>query len=372
MRIAQIVPSLEERHGGPSKSVYDLSAAIAAAGHEVELLATGEESQEIPGQESFSTRIFKRGWPDFLCPSAGLRRHLSESDAEIVHHHALWLRTLHYAHRSAARKGARFVVSPRGMMSRWAMHHRHGRKRLAGWFVHPGALAAAHGWHATSDEEAADIRALGFRQPVCVAPNGVAAPSSEKATEAARYWSELCPDVGSRPVALFYSRFHRKKRVVELIDAWLENGPRDWLLLMVGIPEEYTVEMIEDYILRASGSGRVRVFSGIDRPPPYSVASLFLLASHNENFGLAIAEALAHGVPALVTDSTPWRVLNENGGGWCLPWEKFPGAIRAATAEGPERLRTRGTIARNWVLREYSWEKPARSLAAFYATLQAT
>lgn len=369
MKLCQIVPSLEERYGGPSKSVQDLSEGLARAGHDVELLTTDPGPGGVRAEGRLAVRTFHRGWPGRLCRSAGLRDHLGRTAPDVIHHHSLWLRTLHYAHRAAVRRRASLVVSPRGMLNEWAWQHRRRHKRFAAAFVHPGALGAVRGWHATSEEEAAEIRARGFGQPICVAPNGVSAPAPERVEEAGAYWREACPAAETRPVALFYSRFHRKKRVLELIDAWIDRGPRDWLLLLVGIPEEYAPDMLEDYAQRAGGGDRVAVFSGAGRPPPYAVASLFLLPSHSENFGLAVAEALAHGVPALVTDTTPWRALGETGAGWCVPWEDYPEALRAAAAEGPERLRERGASARDWVLREYSWEKPVRLLEEFYRQL---
>ena len=151
---------------------------------------------------------------------------------------------------------------------------------------------------------------------------------------------------------------------------WLEHGPRDWLLLLVGIPQDYTPALLDDYVMRQSGAGRVQAFSGINQPPPYSVASLFLLPSHNENFGLVIAEAMAHGVPALVTDTTPWRAINSHGLGWCVPWDDYAAALKTATAEGPPALLTRGAHAREWILREYAWDRSARDLATFYAQLK--
>ena len=102
------------------------------------------------------------------------------------------------------------------MMSGWAWRHRRLRKQLAGLLVHPGAFAAAAGWHATSPEERDDIVALGFRQPVCVSPNGVPLPAEAELVAARTEWQQLCPAAKSRPVALFYSRLHRKKRVREL------------------------------------------------------------------------------------------------------------------------------------------------------------
>ncbi len=347
-----------------------LCRAFGRDGHSVELLTTDPSASAEGDEQQLGTlriRTFRRDWPERLCPSRGLRRALLQTNADIVHHHSLWLRTLHYANRACSH----LVISPRGMMSSWAWHHRSGRKRLARWLVHPGAMESALGWHATSTEEEKDIRSLGFQQPACLAPNGVDASTQTEIEESRRHWQSACPETAGRPVALFYSRFHQKKRVLELIDSWLEHSPKDWLLLLAGIPEEFTPQALEDYASRLSGAGRVRAFASLGRPPPYAVANLFLLPSHNENFGLVVAEAMAYGVPALVTDSTPWKELNHRALGWCVPWQDFGATLAGATAEGPERLRARGAIARTWVLENFSWDKSAKILADFYATLKA-
>jgi glycosyltransferase involved in cell wall biosynthesis len=371
MRIAQIVPSLESRHGGPSVSVPALAGGLAQAGHDVSLLATGPARsiarQTEPG---LTSQIFARGWPERICPSAGLAAHLRTLQTDILHSHGLWLRPLHYAHRRARACGAPLVISPRGMMAPWAWWHHHGQKALADKFVHPGALRYARGWHATSEAEAGDIRALGFKQPVCVAPNGVAAPTAQDLEQATAHWGKACPGAFEQPTALFYSRLHPKKRVLELIDLWLTQAPSPWLLLVVGIPETYTVAQLTDYVYRSGGSDRVVIFDGTDVPPPYVAASLLLLPSHSENFGLVIAEALAHGVPAIVTDTTPWQSMNSAGVGWCVPWAIFGEALEAALAMGPDALLEIGEQARSWVLAEYSWEKSANLLADFYSSLR--
>jgi glycosyltransferase involved in cell wall biosynthesis len=366
-----IVPSLETRHGGPSKSVLGLSLALANGSNSVELLTTEPGRGSTQDQGSLKIYSFHRDWPGSICASKGLRRHLHSIDADVVHHHSIWLRTLHYAHKAAMRLRSPLVVSPRGMMDSWAWRHHRRKKSFARAVIHPGAFEAVTGWHATSEQEAECIGALGFKQPICVAPNGVDVPSEGELNEAAAHWKEIVPSSTQRPIALFYSRFHRKKRLLELIDSWLENGPRDWLLLVVGIPEDYTPEMIEDYVLRSGHSGRVRAIDGFGHPPPYAIASLFVLPSHGENFGLSIAEALASGVPALVTTSTPWSGMNINGCGWCVPWGDYGAALRAATSEAPETLRARGAIGRQWVKESYSWGKPAGLLAEFYASLRA-
>ena len=373
MRIAQIVPSLEEKHGGPSKSVQRLAATLSRFGHEVDLLAT-RPGNETAATEDGRLRVlqFRRDRPEFLCASSDLQDHLRQHAYDCLHHHALWLRTLHYACRAAHTTGARLVISPRGMLSDWSWRHRRWKKWLAARLVHPGAFTQAHGWHATSEAEADDIRRRGFSQPVCVAPNGVEVPSAEELTRAHEVWTQLCPAVAVRPVAVFYSRFHRKKRLLELIDLWIDIAPKEWLLLVAGIPQEYTVESLTAYVQRRSAQERIVVFDGSDRPPPYGVASLFLLPSHSENFGMVVAEAMAWGVPVLVTDTTPWAELSGQNAGWCVPWENYGPALRHAIAESTDRLEQRGARARDWVLARYSWEQTVRPLTEFYDRLANT
>jgi len=371
VRACHIVPSLEARYGGPSKSVLGLARAMAAGGDHVDLLATDPGQPSRSSAPNLELRTFHRAWPGAVCRSPELRRALGPLPADVVHHHSLWLRTLHYAHRKARRDGVPLVVSPRGMMDAWAWRHHRRRKALARAFIHPGAFRAAAGWHATSDAEAEAIRRQGFRQPVCVAPNGVAAAAPAERAAAEAHWRGVLGPREQRPIALFYSRLHRKKRLLELIDLWLDQGPRDWLLLVVGIPEDYTAAMLDTYVMNAGQSGRVRAYDGSDQPAPYAVASLFVLPSHGENFGLSIAEALAEGVPALVTDTTPWTALEREQAGWCVPWAAFGAALRQATSLEPAARREMGRSARAWVLRSYSWERSARLLAEFYAKLRA-
>lgn len=371
MRLCHIVPSLAERHGGPSKSVRALANHAVEAGTQVELLSTQLPGEIItPGEDDRARiRVFPRIAPRWLVRSPGLQEHLLTTPYRCIHHHSLWLLTLRYAAEASRRQGIPLIISPRGMMNSWAWRHHRWRKRLAELLVHPGAFQQAAGWHATSAEEASDIHTLGFRQPVCVSPNGVNLPTEADLAAARTIWQELCPAVRTRPVALFYSRLHRKKRVRELIDLWLGAPRGDWLLLIVGTAEEYTAAELAAEVSRQGGSERITVLDGAGRPPPYAVASLFVLPSHSENFGLVIAEALAAGVPALVTDTTPWSDLGPNRAGWCVHWDEFGDTLRQALFTPPQELRAMGRSGQSWVAREYSWSRAAGLLHGFYRHL---
>ena len=373
MKIAQVVPSLEARHGGPSRSVRGLAGGLAQIGHTVELLTTGPlMATPIPAQGHLQIKSFDREAPAMLARSNPLSQHLAQQSYDVIHSHGLWQRPLHYAHHAARKSSVPLVISPRGMMSPWAWKHRRWKKRLAAWLIHPGAFAAATGWHATCDTEAADIRRLGFNQPICVAPNGVVPPSAAIEAGEARHWRSLITAMAGRQVALFYSRFHSKKRVIELIDLWLEKPRGDWVLLIAGIPEQYAVNQLEAYILRNGGGGRILVQDGAGHPPPYAAADLFLLPSHSENFGLVVAEALVRAVPVLTTDGTPWKELDAVGAGRCVPWANYGNALDALLDETPDALKASGERGRLWASETFAWDKTARTLADFYASLSKT
>lgn len=370
MRIAHVVPSLEDRHGGPSKSVRALANATAAA-EPVDLLTTLEPGQQMvpSGDDAAAIHVFPREAPRRLCASAGLQRRLTTTAYDVIHSHALWLLTLRYAHDAAQRTGAPLVLSPRGMMSGWAWEHHRWRKRLASWFVHPGAMDAADGWHATSAEEAEDIRRLGFAQPICIAPNGVELPTPADLAAARAAWHAEFPQLASRRVALFYSRFHRKKRLRELIDLWLASAPADWLLLVAGVPEEYSLAKVQNWCAGAAAS-RIVVADGRNRPPPFAAAEVLLLPSHSENFGLVVAEALAAKVPAVVTNTIPWTGLATHGAGACVAWDDYPATLRATLAASADKLAARGARGRRWVAKEFTWQHAAARLLDFYRSLK--
>ena len=370
MRVCHIVPSLEERHGGPSKSVRALANAQAHLGASADLLATQVQVPTTPLPDAAHIAIFPREFPEWLCTSRELKHHLIATPYQCVHHHSLWLRTLHYAHTAAHRLGVPLIIAPRGMLSDWAYRHHRWKKKLAELFVHPRALAAATGWHATSDEEAADIRRLGFTQPICVAPNGVTTPAPTELAHARSRWHELCPATKQRPVAVFYSRFHRKKRLRELFDMWIGENTGEWLLLLAGLPEEYSVAEINGWITAANAQERVVVFDSTGLPPPYAVGSLFLLPSHSENFGLVVAEALVAGLPVLTTDTTPWREMEQQHAGWCVAWEKFGATLGTALKTPATELSAMGARGRTWAEHQFTWERSGRLLLDFYQRLR--
>lgn len=379
--VVHVLASLDPRHGGPSRTVPALASAQAEAGARV-ALAVLAPPPDCPARPPFSPRLAVHAFPalpgpagSVLACSPGLAAFLASVSAKTIHAHGLWLRPLHHAARAARRLGAPLVLGPRGMLEPWAAAHHAWKKRLAARLVHPRAAALVAGWHATSEQEADNLRRppawlrAPAAAPVCVAPNGIDAPDPALAAPARAAWLAAYPKLRDTRVALFYGRFHRKKRVAELVELWRSAPRPGWTLLVAGIPGDYSVADLAA-LAGDSPASRIVVADGAPLPAPYPLCDLFLLPSHSENFGQAVVEALASGVPALVTDTLPWHGLAPAGAGRCVSWADYPAALAALLAASPAEFDPLRAAARRWALAEFTWEKSARLLLEFYPALR--
>jgi glycosyltransferase involved in cell wall biosynthesis len=367
------VPNLATSSGGPAENVPRLAAALTEEGLQVELhwqgSSSGEGTPVIP-ERLVEPREARPSWPRQLGRSPEMWRNLLASRADLVHAHCVWMLPLGYGARSARERGVPLVISPRGMLAPWALKRSRVKKAAARRFLHPGAFEQAAGWHATSEQEADDLRAFGVTSSICLAPNGIEAPSTSDEA-AIRAYLHLAPELGGRRILLSYSRFHSTKRPLELLRDFAQVAPRhpSWHLLAVGIPEEYSVERVKAEASRQSISDRVTVLDGRTLPKPYPLADLFVLPSHVESFGRVVAEALAAGIPVITTTRTPWAGLDEAGAGACVPLERIRAALDQAMSQEPTTLQNAGARGRRWVVAKYSWASSARRLADFYEAL---
>src|SRR5690606_16611888 len=145
MKILHTITALRPEDGGPSRSVPALANAEARHGHDVQVFTTGAATigSEAAPSDAATFHYFPRSSPAAFGCSGRMAKALDTHKPDIVHHHAIWHRTLHYAHQLALRTGAPLVISPRGMMLPWAWQHHRKRKGWADRMLHPGAFVAA-------------------------------------------------------------------------------------------------------------------------------------------------------------------------------------------------------------------------------------
>jgi glycosyltransferase involved in cell wall biosynthesis len=367
-----VVPDLAPSSGGPAENVPRLAEAVAGFGVQVELHWQGsaEDRTVTPLASAVENRVAGPARPRTLGRSPEMRRRLRESKADLIHAHCLWMLPLGYAAEAARVQSVPLVISPRGMLAPWSLRRSPWKKRAARALLHRGAFQQAAGWHATSDQEARDVLSLGTGAPVCTAPNGIE-PSTPMDSVARTAYLERAPELRDRRVLLFYSRFHSKKRVLELLRDFAGLAPTHarWHLLAVGIPEEYSVDRLRGEAARLGIPDRVTVLDGRTLPKPYGLAELYVLPSHDENFGRVVAEALAAGVPVIATRGTPWSgIATADAGAW-VTLEEIPAALSGFMSRSTDELRAAGERGRGWVLGAFDWKTIAGTMVAFYESL---
>jgi glycosyltransferase involved in cell wall biosynthesis len=253
------------------------------------------------------------------------------SDYDCVVANGLWQYTSFAAWRRFARSETPYFVFPHGMLDPW-FKRTYPLKHLKKWLYWPWAeyrvLRDARAVIFTSKEECRLAREsfslYRCREAIC--PLGVEGPTSGSAEEfLTRY-----PEFRGKQILLFLGRLHPKKGCDLLIDAFSKAAPNDnsSVLVMAG-PDQWGGELKE----QAAQSGRTVAFTGmLEGSMKWSAlkaAEAFVLPSHQENFGLAVAEALACNVPVLISNRVNiWREAQEDGAGF----------VEGDDAAGTERL----------------------------------
>jgi glycosyltransferase involved in cell wall biosynthesis len=363
-----IVASIADPGAGPSYSVRALAGALAALGAEVRLHSVRGWRD---GGDPVETGVLHTTHRQDLaavpllgaaCLSRELAAALARSDAAVLHGHGLWLAPNIYPARAARRVGAKWVVSPRGMLSAEAMTFSSAKKRVFWRLFQRRALVAADLIHATGEGEVADIRAAGLVGPVAVIPNGVDLPPPPAAG----------PRTGPLTI-LSLGRIHPKKGLDSLVRAWasLEAAWPDWRLRIVGPAELGHDRALIDLAARL-GLARCAIegpLYGDDRLAALRGANLFVLPTLSENFAMTVAEALAAGTPVISTRGAPWAGLETEGCGWWIDHGPAPLAetLALAMSLGRPALAAMGERGRAWMARDFAWSRIAGDMLQAYA-----
>ncbi len=322
MKILHAISSIDPRHGGTSEAVLQLGREGVRLGHTVEIVSIDDPAERWiddfpltlhakgPGKTAFQYSPEFQRW---LCENVG------RFDTVVVH--ALWQYT-GVAVRSACEGGKQppYFVFPHGMLDPYFDQFpiKRMKKNLFWWWADYRVLRDARAIFFTAEEErlGAHHSFKSLRGQDVIAPLGIADPPPFR-PEMQTALSEKIPALAGRPYLLFLGRIHLKKGCDFLLRAWAQVSAQHPDLCLVMAGPDQTGWAAE---LQTLGNDRVfwpGMLAGDAKWGALYGAEAFVLPSHQENFGLAVAEALACSTPVLISKKVNiWREITEAGGGF--------------------------------------------------------
>ncbi len=385
MKILQIVPSISLVYGGPSQMVLGFSAALAAKGVEVTVLTTdsngdvGQPPLDVPldrpvEQDGYQVRYFRcspfRRYKFSLDLLRWLYWHAFEFD--LAHIHALFSPVSTAAAAIARSRRLPYILRPLGILDPADLQKKKQLKRLYAALFERSNLAGAAAIHFTSQQEAKISERFGVATKDLVIPLGVNLPPAPA--------GEISPlPLPPSPRVLFMSRIEPKKGLDLLLPAleFLLSEKVDFHFILAGSnPQDSEYEAKIRARVEASSLAQFTTVTGFVsgevKASLLREADIFVLPSYYENFGIAVAEAMAAGTPVVISDRVHiWEEVQQAEAGWVgkTEVESIASLLREALQNPAERKR-RGLNAREYALRYYRWDAIAeRAIEAYQQIL---
>lgn len=387
LRVLQIVPSISLVYGGPSQMIRGFSQSLAQAGAEVTVLTTdsngdfGQPPLAVPlnqpvSQDGYTVRYFRcapfRRYKFSLPLLRWLAAHAQDYD--IAHIHALFSPVSTAAATVARWRGLPYLLRPLGTLDPADLNKKKQLKQLYGQWLEGPNLAGAAALHFTSQQEAVVSHRFGAQGRDVVIPLGVEPPQTvppEQVQQVCDRWQ--IPSDRSR--LLFLSRLDPKKGLdllIPVLEQLHQTGIPFHAIIAGANPQDPAYEQaVADRIATSSLRDCTTLtgfVTGATKAALLQAADVFVLPSYYENFGIAVAEAMAAGLPVVITQGVYiWADVEHSQSGWISPLTAagLAQTLEVALSDVAEQRR-RGELAQAFAIRAYSWPAIAEKTLAIY------
>jgi len=340
MKILHVIPSVSPKRGGPSFTVRNMAEGLAARGINVEIATTDDdEVGRLPNAPLNGVRLengvpvrYFRKQSEFYLFSWPLTQWLATHarDYDVLHLHALFSYPVMPAAFFAHQAKRPYILRPLGVLNRYGMENRRPLlKQLSFSLLDSYILRHATRVHYTAEDERQQAAILGVPHRSIVIPLGIdLSPFTESTKD--NWLANHTPHFIGRQIILFLSRIDPKKGLDLLIPAFAElRQMRDNVGLVIagdGSPDYITTlqQMASDLGVTEDiyWAGFV---AGREKCAVYRAADLFVLPSYSENFGVVVVEALASGLPVILSNQVGiYREVESAQAGWVVPCEIDP------------------------------------------------
>ena len=383
MKLVGVMPYYKPAYslGGPVASNSDLLEGLVRLGISVTVLTTnanGEGELDVPIGDTVDingvqVRYFRRadGAPRsfYYAPELGKACRQVFQEADCGYFSATWTYPMFAGARAAWRNKIPYVVCPRGSFMRWSMRQKRLKKAAYMYLVERKLTDRAAAIQCTSILEQQQTTELGLRPCIVSIPNGMDVERFARLPERGRLRARLRLS-GTDILSVFVGRLHPMKRIDLAIRAFARVAEkcREAYFAIVGADDGEETRL-KDLVANLRLGSRVfflGLLTGDDLLQLYSDADLLTLLSSRENFGMAVLEAMASGLPVLVgTEVGLADEVQAAGAGWVVGDRVHEIAEAWAEFIMDHARRSRcGEQGRLLVARSFSTEAVARRMLA--------
>lgn len=364
------VPDL--RFGGPPQKIHSVAQGLIDFGHTVRVLTFQHDDGRADGEtkiDRVSVRYLPwrgRGLRQIPLAWDVMRREIVP--AQVVHCYGLYTALIPLATQAANRAGVPVVQEPLGMYPPRARNQ--PAKNLYNRWITRRLFNGAAAIIAASESEAADLKRFVPHANIVHRPNGIdlkAYASLPSGDELRRIWN-IPPE---KKIVLFIGRISPIKNLEELVQAFARASLTDCHLVMVGPSEPQYEKRLRALVHRENIRATVLLAGPLyddQQKAALAIADLFVLPSTSESFGNAAAEAVAAGVPVLLTQTCGIAPIIHGRAGLAVPLgvENLAQGLRSMLDPG---VRDQMTARSDEVKRELSWDEPIAQTVALYARI---
>jgi len=385
MKVLHVIPSIAKVKGGPTQIILEMVKALRECGVDAEIVTTddnGSERLDLPLRQRIEYEQvpvwflprFSQPMRDFIFSAdltCWLWKHLKDYD--LLHTHYLFSFAPTCAAAIARQQKIPYIVTPYGMLTPWALAHQQFKKQIYSK-IERHNLNQSVAIHCSTPEETQDVRNFQVSTPSFIVPYGVHLPTPQPQAKQHLHRAYGIPD--TTPIILFFSRLHPKKRPDLLLKALkpLASLNHDFHLILAGSGESgylrYLTNLVSSLGLQSQTS-MTGFVTGQKKDLLLQGSDLFVLPSFSENFGIAVAEAMAAGLPVIVTPDVQIApdIAAEKAG---LIVEGEVNALTDAITQllaSPDLRQQLGENGKRLVSRRYSWSAIAEKLTSVYTAI---
>lgn len=354
MKVIHFIAGIDKTEGGTTEYMRLLSSELK---NHIELIvATGNSSNPIE-IDGVKIKFFNTGILNWFSMIKEFSSFLKKEKPNLVHINGIWNPQNFVFQKAAEKLGIKVILSPHGMLEPWILSNNPWKKKIGMFLYQKKAIQRVSYIHATATMESVSITALGFKNPICIIPNGIDLSDIKH--------FKTC--YGTRKM-VFLSRMHPKKGIELLLEAWRNSNTIEWTLEIAGNGDEKYIENLKQSAQDLKNVRFVGAKYGESKWDFLRSADVMVLPTYSENFGIVVAEALAVGVPVITTQGTPWEDLEIYRCGWWidLSISNLKNIITKVTEISPDTLEQMGYQGRKLVKNKYEIKTVTNEIIDLY------